>query len=234
MIKLYELVANEAGVSPSPFVNMAELFLKHKGLEYEKIPLTFVQVHTEIPKVTNGEWSKVPTLVFPNGDIVYDTPKIAEYLDLNYPKNSIQNPDSKLDELISKYDSVAFPTSYQNIILDVYKVFDKDSAKYFKQTREQIFNLPWDQIPGDRQTNNDVYYNETKPINDYLVNSKFLDGDKPAFHDYALIGRIQTLKVISPRTYTELIVNNPGESFVNWVNSMEGLFDNFLGDRITV
>jgi hypothetical protein len=30
MIKIYEIVVNEAGVSPSPFVNMAELFLKHK------------------------------------------------------------------------------------------------------------------------------------------------------------------------------------------------------------
>jgi hypothetical protein len=111
---------------------------------------------------------------------------------------------------------------------------DKDSAKYFKQTREQIFNLPWEQIPGDRQANTEVYYNETKSINDYLSKSKFLDGDKPAFHDYALIGRIQTLKLISPRTYTELIANNPGESFINWVNSMESLFNNFLGNRTTV
>ncbi|KXN68910.1 hypothetical protein CONCODRAFT_8714 [Conidiobolus coronatus NRRL 28638] len=198
MIKLYELVANEAGVSPSPYVNMAELFLKHKGLEYEKIPLTFAQIH------------------------------------LNYPKNSIQKPDSKLDELIRKYDSVAFPKSYQNSILDAYKILDKDSAKFFKESIEQIFNLAWEQIPGDRQTNTIVYYNETKSINDYLTKSKFLDGDKPAFHDYALIGRIQTLKVISPRTYTEFIINNPGESFVNWVNSMEGLFDNFLGNCTTV
>jgi hypothetical protein len=30
MIKLYELIANESGVSPSPYVNMTELFLKHK------------------------------------------------------------------------------------------------------------------------------------------------------------------------------------------------------------
>jgi glutathione S-transferase len=173
-------------------------------------------------------------LVFPNGDIVYDSPKIAEYLDLNYPKNPIKNPDTKLDDLINKYDSAAFPKCYQNSILDAYKVFDKDSAKHFKQTIEQIFSLPWEKIPGDRQANIEIYYNETKSINDHLNKSKFLDGDKPAFHDYALIGRIQTMKVISPRTYTEYIANNPGEAFVNWVNSMEGLFDDFLANRITV
>ncbi|KXN74745.1 hypothetical protein CONCODRAFT_82691 [Conidiobolus coronatus NRRL 28638] len=230
MIKLYELVTKENGYSASPYVILAELFLKHKGLEYEKISLRPSQVGPTIREITNGKWNLVPTVVFPNGDIVFDSPEVGKYLDEKYPENPLDPNNAELDALIEAYANTNL-AGFRMAINDLYELFEGEDKAYFKESREQRYGIKFSQIPGDRDVNLNNFYKGTQPIDKVLANSKFLDGESPKIHDYAIAARIQCFRTASPKTYKEVIVNNPNENFRRWVGDMDKVLDGFLANR---
>jgi hypothetical protein len=120
---------------------------------------------------------------------------------------------------------------FRMAINDLYELFEGEDKIRFKESREQKFGIKFSQISGDRDVNINSYYKGTQQIDKVLASSKFLDGEAPKIHDYGLAARIQCFKTASPRTYKEIITNNPNENFKRWVGDMDKVLDGFLGNR---
>jgi hypothetical protein len=111
---------------------------------------------------------------------------------------------------------------------------DDTSREYFIENKLPLSKVTLKDLEGSREESISVYLDNLKPLIEHLKNNKFIDGEKPLIHDYLLISTIQLVKSLSPRTYVELIEENPSEVFKNWVKSMSGLFNGFLNNRKTV
>jgi hypothetical protein len=96
------------------------------------------------------------------------------------------------------------------------------------------FGTEFSEIPGDREANLNNFYKGTQAIDKALENSKFIDGDVPRIHDYTLASRIQCFRTISPRTYEEIIINNPNPNFKRWIGDMDKVFEEYLAQRKTL
>ncbi|KAK9708830.1 hypothetical protein K7432_009408 [Basidiobolus ranarum] len=151
-VVLYELVSGEDRSRYfSPNTYLTRMTLGYKGIPFEVVPLTLIEVSEKIPKVLksasnvlglpSGVVNTVPVIHDPNTDtMVQDSWRIAQYLDETYPKKPIlhnqPNIQLLLHDLIRKdLLYVAMPL----IILDAFSKFDQPSAKYFRETREKIF-----------------------------------------------------------------------------------------------
>jgi glutathione S-transferase len=180
-------------------------------------------------QISGGKWELVPTVVFPNGDIVFDSPKIAKYLDEKYPENPLNPNNPDLDALVEYYDKNLFFPSFKNVVDELYARLDDENKRYFKETRERFFNVPIEKLSGDREANNQQYNMGVKRIDDILSTKKFLDGDKPLIHDYTIASRIQCFKILSPKTYEDLIINGPNMNLRRWIGDMDEAFGGYLG-----
>jgi glutathione S-transferase len=173
-------------------------------------------------------------LKFPNGDVAFDSLKIAEYLDEKYPGNPL-NPHSKeLDGLVEHYDKTCNYNACKMNIKELLSYMDDKSREYFIDTRVPMIKALPDNFEFNQEEDIAEYFENLKPVIKRLKKSKFIDGDKPLIHDYIVISKIQMVKTISPDVYYKLIENNPSEIFKKWVERMEGLFGNFLKNRKTI
>ena len=79
-MKLYELCAADRDVRFSPFVWRTIMCLHHKGLKFERFPMTFL----EAKEILKTEPQTVPMLEDGDRQVV-DSFEIARYLDEKYP-----------------------------------------------------------------------------------------------------------------------------------------------------
>jgi glutathione S-transferase len=119
-------------------------------------------------------------------------------------------------------------------VTDLYNHLEEFDQKFFKKGMEEIFGTEFSEIPGDREANLNSYYKETQAIDKLLENSNFIDGDVPRIHDYTFVSIIQCLRTISPRTYEEIILNNPNPNFKRWVKDMDRVSGEYLAQRKTL
>jgi glutathione S-transferase len=173
-------------------------------------------------------------VLFPNGDIVFDSPEIAKYLDEKYPETPLNPNNSELDGLIHDYNTRIAFNAFRNAIPDLLPLLDVESQKYFRESREKMLNMTLENFAGDREANTQQFHADVKKIDNLLSTKKFLDGDKPLIHDYILAARIQFFRTISRRTYEELIINSQNENLKRWVKDMDNEFNGYLGKRPTI
>ncbi|KXN64588.1 hypothetical protein CONCODRAFT_14257 [Conidiobolus coronatus NRRL 28638] len=235
MTQVYSLLTqvNDRGVSYSPFVIWAELFLRHKGIEYTTVPLAFSDVGPTIKKLTNDKWALVPTIKFDNGDIVYDSFPICAYLDENYPQNPIRKGSPAEGVVFGFYQSLDL-CAYKLIVLDIAKSMDDVNSKHMRETKEAEFGMSLEQYAGNPEANYNKFYESTKLLVPLLTDSPFFEGEKPGFSDYLVIGMTQSVRSINPQVYHKLVHENPNTEISNWANRVDELFGGYLKIRKTL
>lgn len=88
-IKLYELRGKNPDLIWSCNPWKTRMCLNLKGIEFESIPLTYLEIHSVLPEVLHKtEGCTVPVLV-DNEMVIQDSFKIAQYLDEHHPGPSI-------------------------------------------------------------------------------------------------------------------------------------------------
>lgn len=162
---------------------------------------------------------------------MFDSPKIAQYLDDHYPTSNqiIKNPS--LDELISDYDKAVTNSLTQLAILPLYNTLDNDNQSYYRSWLEGVFKMKLEDIPCDKLTNVKKFHKGSECLLPFLSGSNFLDGEFAGIHDYYIISRLQTFKVICPEIFEKMINNHPNEVIKDWVGKVQSLFDNYLNSR---
>ncbi|KXN68933.1 hypothetical protein CONCODRAFT_8738 [Conidiobolus coronatus NRRL 28638] len=233
--QIYELLNKPNGVSYSPWVIQTILFFKHKGIDYDLISLTFKEVGPTIKELTNGEWDLVPTIKFPNGDIVFDSEKIAQYLDEKYPESPLIASDTKVNTLFNRFfDEEMGYCTYELILLDVYHSLDASSQKVYRVSKELEVGTTLEEFSSNPEQNIKQFHEASKTLDELLTNSNYLQGDSPGFFDYRIFGVLQCIRSIKKEHYNALVIKNPYVKVSEWAEKMDNLFDGYLKNRKTL
>jgi hypothetical protein len=139
----------------------------------------------------------------------------------------------ELDSLIETYRETNI-NGFRMSVSDLYNQLEGIDQKFFRVVIKERFGAELSNIPGDREVNLNNFYKGTQAIDKALENSKFIDGEVPRIHDYTLASRIQCFRAISPKTYEEIILNNPNLNFKRWIQDMDKVFEGYLAQRKTL
>jgi len=217
-MKLYELSLSE-GRTVSPFVWRARFCLAHKGLEAERIPISY---HDKDQLVFSGQ-DRVPVLV--DGDmVVSDSWKIACYLEEAYPERpslfgSAAGQGTGL--MINKFcDHVLLGSMFLLCTPGTYDVTQDEDKPYFAQSRQEWTGMTIEDIRSMEAEALKRVRSSLEPIRQTLAEQAFLSGDTPAFTDYCVMGGFMWA-----RTTHAPQVLEPDDPVEAWRQRMLDLFD---------
>ncbi|UTW55724.1 glutathione S-transferase N-terminal domain-containing protein [Kordiimonas sp. SCSIO 12610] len=219
MRQLFELCGNDRDIRFSPFAWRALFCLAHKGLEFERTPLMFLEKDpyeasgsTALPVLKDGEtW-------------VTDSLDIAKYLEATYQDNPLFGSDVALGQaqfLNNFFNQVVVGGLFPMLAADVFDLLSDDNGAYFRKTREPNFGgATLEQMRDKRDSMVDAYRASLNPIRATLGSQNFLCGDAPAWADYAAMGGFMWAKVVSK--FDPIANDDPINA---WRERMLDLFD---------
>ena len=194
-IHLYELVLDN-GRSVSPFVWRIRYALKHKGLQFESIPVGF----TEIPAVFNGRFKTVPVLR--HGDIMLNESwDIAQYLDRAFPalpaifSSPAEYAAARLND--EWFAAVVMRKLAKIYTLDIYNSARAADRAYYRQSRETRFGTTLEELTAERAAQVPVVREVLAPLRAQLSRSPFLGGSEPTYIDYIALGAFHWVASVS-------------------------------------
>jgi glutathione S-transferase len=219
MRQLFELCAEDRDIRFSPFVWRVIFCLHHKGLEFERVPLMFLEKepyaasnHKALPVLKDGDtW-------------VSDSFQIAKYLEETYPEKPLFGSDIALGQaalLNSFFDQIITGGLFPMLAADVYEQQTEENAAYFRETREpRLGGFTLEQARDNRTNALDAYRTALHPVRSTLTKQDFLCGDAPAWADYAATGTFMWARVISK--FDPIASDDP---IYAWRERMLDLFD---------
>ena len=193
---LYDLAGADPDLRFSPYCWRARLALAHKGLEVETVPWRF----TEKDVIAFSGQGTVPVLI--DGETtVGDSWAIAVYLEERYPdRPSLFGGPSGVapTRFVNAWaDTILNPGIVRLILADIFAVLhDKDKA-YFRQTREQRFGIPLEQVSADRDSRLPAFRQTLEPLRGMLQRQPYLGGELPIYADYIVLGSFQWARCVS-------------------------------------
>jgi len=221
-ITMYDLAGADPARRFSPYCWRTRLALAHKGLAVDAVPWRF----TEKEKIAFSGQGLVPVIV--DGDkVIYDSWKIAEYLEATYPDRPSLFGDNALAQIrfIQGWvDSILHPAIGRLIIADIVAALDAKDATYFRESREKRFGMTLEAFSGDREQRLPDFRKSLQPIRLPLADFPFLGGNAPRYADYIVFGAFQWARCTSP--FRLLADDDP---VLTWRRRIEGLFGGLAG-----
>jgi glutathione S-transferase len=196
-LKLYDLAAAEDDRRFSPNCWRSKMALKHKGLEFEAIPLRF----TEKDAIAFSGQGLVPVLV-DGKRTVHDSWQIALYLEEAYPQRPGLFEGAQSQALTEFFQHWVFRAIHSAmikvLILDLFaRIHEKDKA-YFRESREKRFGMTLEQFGADAKGNLAALRGALEPVRPVLVQNAFVSGKGPGYADYLLFGPFMWARAVSP------------------------------------
>ena len=224
-ITLYDLAGAEINRRFSPFCWRTRMALAHKGLEIETIPWRF----TETDKIAFSGQGRVPVIV--DGDhSVCDSSAIADYLETHYsdrPSLFGGEAGRGLTRFVQNWTETAVhPAIVGFVVLDIYRHAAPQDQTYFRQSREERFGSPLEQVVKDRDARLPAFRESLTPLRRTLERQAFVAGAAPAYADYIVFGAFQWARAISD--YELLAADDP---IAVWRGRMLDLFDGLARNR---
>lgn len=184
-LRLYEL-SNLAGVNHSPFVWRVKFALQRKGLSYDRIPLSFL----EIPKVDDGAFKTVPILEY-QGERRNESWAIAEWLDATFPERPIFSSSAEL-AMVRFFDkwfgTQVMTPMFRSCVRDIWEQVKPTEQAYFRSSRERILGESLEDIAASAP----LYLNRMRdallPARLALRQGDFLGGTLPNYADFIAWG----------------------------------------------
>lgn len=221
--KLYDLAADREEVRFSPHCWRVRMALAHKGLDVDCVPWRFIDKQA----IAFSGQDKVPVLV--DGDTaVADSWTIACYLEDTYPDRPalFSGPQGRGEALFVKTwcDRVVQPAIATMIVADIVKVLTEADQAYFRQTREQRFGRPLEDVSANRVADLPAFRKALDPLRGTVSVNPFIGGDSPLYSDYIVFGAFQWARTVSA---FELLADDDPVSA--WRGRMLDLFDGLAG-----
>ncbi|MCQ8781389.1 glutathione S-transferase family protein [Mangrovibrevibacter kandeliae] len=222
---LYELVGQDAERPFSPHCWKVRMAIAHKRLAYETRPVPF----TGIGAVEGGVSKIVPILR--DGDtVVSDSFAIAEYLERSYPdRPSLFGGEGgrALARFVEAWSMrVIHPFIGGSALTDIHAVLAPTDQAYFRQSREQRFGRPLEEVPQGREERLPAFRQSLEPLRAVLDRQLFLGGETPLFADHIVFGAFQWLRVAS--SFAVLEADDP---IAAWFEACLDLYDG-LGRKV--
>ncbi|MGP0171890.1 glutathione S-transferase [Pseudomonas sp. NCHU5208] len=187
MRELYELCGADRELLFSPYCWRVRLALAHKGLEFHSRPIRF----GEKALIEFSGQKLVPVLV-DDGQSVHDSLTIFAYLDQRYPERPLLGDGlaaerARLVERLS-FHMVRLPL-LKILLPRIGQVIDPADREYFRSSREQMLGMSLEDF-ADPQGGERLFREGVAPLEMWLRDQPFLEGQAPGACDYLLAGML--------------------------------------------
>jgi glutathione S-transferase len=220
MIALYELKGKNDR-RYSLFSWRARMALRHKGLEFETLP-----VRLSDKAAIDFSGGKTVPVIKDKDTVVRDSWKIAEYLENRY-KDSPPLFGGEIGRGVTQAfnvwaDRVLVPAMLQVIAADIHERVDALDEGYFRQTMEKVLRMTLEESRARRDAALLQLGRALEPLQATFKRQAFLAGAAPAYADYILLSVFQWARVMSPQE-----VLAPEDPLCQWRERMLDLHDGF-------
>ena len=226
-IRLYDLLGEEDR-RYSQYCWRAKLALKHKGLDFDIIPVTLMD--KEAIAFANSE--SVPVLV--DGDIIKtDSWEIAVYLDSAYKNTpSLFGSDIGLGvtRCINSWSDRAVNVALGPLIArDILNATHLNDKQYLRESLEKLFNKSLEEVQEGREGRLKNFYRVLDPIRTtFRKGQNYICGDAPGYADYVVFSQFQWARVVS--SFQLLEQNDP---VFAWRERMLDLYEGYARKTIS-
>jgi glutathione S-transferase len=220
MITLYEL-KGKTDRRYSLFSWRTRMALRHKGLEFESVPVCLSDKAT-----IQFSGGKTVPVIKDEETVVRDSWKIAEYLESRY-----QHAPPLFGGDIARGVSLTFntwvdrslvPGMLRVIAADIHERVDPKDEDYFRQTMEKALKMTLEESRARRDDAVLQLGRVLAPLQEALKRQAFVAGAAPAYADYILFSVFQWARVMSPQ---EILA--PEDPLCRWREQVLDLFDGF-------
>ncbi len=220
MIALYELKGKK-GRRYSLFSWRARMALRHKGLDFESIPVRLSD--KEAIEFSGG---KTVPVIKDKDTVVRDSWKIAEYLENRY-KDAPPLFGGEIGRGVTQafntwVDRALVPAMLHVIAADIHERVHAKDEDYFRQTMEKVLRMTLEESRAKRDEALLRLGKVLEPLQGALKRQAFMGGAAAAYADYILFSPFQWARVMSPQ---ELL--GPEDPLCRWREQMLDLFDGF-------
>jgi glutathione S-transferase len=193
---LYDLAGADPNLRFSPYCWRTKLALAHKGLAVETVPWRF----TDRDAIAFSGQGRVPVLV--DGErTVSDSWAIALYLEVAYPdRPSLFGAPAAaaVTRFVNAWaDTVLQVAMVRLIVSDIAKIIHEKDRAYFRESREQRFGMPLDEVTAGREERLKGFRETLLPLRHTLSAQPYLSGEAPAYADYIVFGSFQWARCCS-------------------------------------
>ncbi|WP_417450428.1 glutathione S-transferase N-terminal domain-containing protein [Kordiimonas sp.] len=220
MRQLFELCGENRDVRFSPFCWRSRLMLKHKGLDFDCVPITFLEKQ---PLETAA--AKTVPVLNDNGTWVKESFDIACYLDDTYadrPLFGSADARAQARVLNAWVDHTLLGGIFPMIVADIHRHLDAKNAAYFRETREKFLGCTLEEAQASRAGRLGTFRKSIAPLRAGLKVNDYLSGETPAWLDYAVFGCFIWVHLAS-----DLEVLEVDDSLYGWRERMFELFDGY-------
>ncbi len=222
-MRLFELAAEDREIRFSPFVWRAKLALAHKDLDYEAVPVGFLE-----KEAFASSGSQTVPVLEDDGRWIAQSWDIACYLEDRYSDRPSLFGSAEARalsrHLVNTIDASLLPRVFLLIVADIPKILSNADAAYFRKTREARIGSPLESTIERRPRNIERLAKLLVPFERTFSEQPFICGERPAYGDYALFGLFQWARLVSP------VKVLPEQSMLReWYQRMIGLFDGLAG-----
>jgi glutathione S-transferase len=192
--------------------------LRHKGLDFETVPVRFSD-----KKTIEFSGGKTVPVIRDHATVVRDSWKIAEYLEAKYPGPSLFGGNPGLSQTFNIWvDRVVVPAMLPVVAADIHERVDPADQDYFRQTMEKVLKKTLEQARAERDEALGRLARAVDPLQAALKRQPHVSGASPAYADYALFSVFQWARVMSPGD-----VLRPEDPLYAWRERMSDLFGGF-------
>lgn len=216
---LYDLCGDNLEVRFSPFCWLAKFALRHKGLDFETVPLGF----TEKENYPDPDYGKLPVLK--DGDaLVRDSAEIVAYLDKTYADHPLLADDAakaRFAFYMAFLMGHAMPVLASVMSLHIHGAVKPEDRDYYRETREARLGRALEEANQDpklQATIDKVFATLAAP----LSACPFFGGTAPDASDYLVGGVFMWLRNAGPADLGPM-----PEALSVWYESMLDFFDGY-------
>ncbi|MEL7486041.1 MAG: glutathione S-transferase N-terminal domain-containing protein [Pseudomonadota bacterium] len=220
MRKLYDLCTADADVRLSPPCWLVKFALKHKGLDFETVPLRF----TDKDRHPDPDYGLFPVLEEEDGSLVRDSAAIIAYLEEAYPDNPLWRTDGERAASAVIQGVVGghvFPPLIRPMFLRVHNTLAPADQAYFRETREARIGMTLEDFAAD-QTSGPKIEAALKTLSAPLEAHAFFGGAAPNISDYIVAAPLMWQRT----TTSDALYETPAPLAV-WFERILDLYDGF-------
>jgi glutathione S-transferase len=247
MIKFYDLVPSSNSVRYfSPNTWKTRMGFLHKGVPFETIPVTFLDVRGDLSTRSNQSDITVPAIELPDGKFISDSFRIAEWLENTYPDRpslftgDSQSTNQAQPEHITMGKNYArmidlglgagkpqwavwfqlfFPQLDQLMSEGEVRDYFRSDARNGPQGYQRLISLDQQELIHRAKLN-------VQPLLQILRErpNEYFQGTHPGQVDYIIFGRYAFCRMINPKL-TKEIWEDQGKELSNWIDKLSKAYD---------
>lgn len=219
MRRLYEIALADKDIRTSPYCWTVKLALKHKGLDFETVPLGFA----EKQNYPDPEYGKAPVLV-DEEEMVKDSAVILDWLDRRYPEKPLARTEGEksfASFLRAWLGANIFPPLGALLIRPLYEAMSTEDQAYVDKMFRDRFKMTVDdyaRAPGATER----LAGALKAMAPSLAAHDYFGGDAPNISDYVAFGPFMWARAARCTPFCET-----PPSVARWVDRMLDLFGGY-------